>query len=171
LLQSWKWAQKYAFFFHCWWHTLWQSTWPNLKLKTPPTQDCVCCVSTKKHMSTKYVCSKCKVCRPAIIVFTIQNQTSKAGLVGWEIFWEMVLYLWIYTKNDLLYSRNLRTFSGNNFVTVINNTTKFSILWFLLNIFYWNIVENMGAKNINFHFPTLITLPVKTPVKTETQAV
>jgi len=76
----------------------------------------------------------------------------------------MVLYLWIYTQNVLLYSRNLYNFSGNNFVRVINNNTKSSILCFLLNVFYENIVQNIGAKNINFPFPTLITIPIKTPV-------
>jgi hypothetical protein len=39
-------------------------------------------------------------------------------------------------KNDLLYSRNLHNFSGNNFVRVVNNTKTFSILWLLINIFY-----------------------------------
>ena len=134
----------------------------------------VYCVPTKKRTTrttTKSVSPKCKACRPNITVRTIQNQTSKAGFVGWEIFWEMVLYLWIYTQNILLYSWNLYNFSGNNFVRVINNNTKSSILCFLLNVFYENIVENTGAKNINFPFPTLITMPIKIPVNTETPAV
>jgi hypothetical protein len=136
LLQSWKWAKKKVCIFSVAEETphgsqsdpAWSSRHQLLRT--------ACCVSTKKHKTTKSVSSKCKVCRPNKIVRTIQNQTSKAGCVGWEIFWEMVLYLWIYMQNVLLYSRNLYNFSGNNFVRVINNNTKFSILCFLLNIFY-----------------------------------